>query len=249
MCAVAAVVLLLNSAVASPGGQSRQPFFPVGVVDDRQGLSDGAAGLSELATLRFNVVARRDSTADGAPGIRVHVVPSTGTGIPQELGPVTIVGVETVAVRSDSRASQVRRQAWVAIGRGARGVIFDGWTTLRQNPDALAAAAAFADVVTRNAALFAPLNPSTRPVQTDPSADLFARFLESADAMVLVAASLSDSAQRVTLTFSPETPEAIWQNMETGGAVNFVAGPEGPTYSRTFSAHEVVVLMIRKQYK
>jgi hypothetical protein len=44
-------------------------------------------------------------------------------------------------------------------------------------------------------------------------------------------------------------PEAIWQNMESGAAVNFVAGPEGPIYSRTFTPHDVVVLMIRKQYK
>ena len=67
--------------------------------------------------------------------------------------------------------------------------------------------------------------------------------------MLLVAANLTDSVQRVTLKFASDTPEAIWQNMELGGAVNFVAGPEGPIYSRTFTPHDVVVLMIRKQYK
>ena len=76
-----------------------------------------------------------------------------------------------------------------------------------------------------------------------------ARFLESAAALVLVAVNLTPSVHRATMTFSHEMPEAIWQNMETGGAVNFVASADGPTYSRTFTPHDVVVLMIRKQYK
>ena len=53
----------------------------------------------------------------------------------------------------------------------------------------------------------------------------------------------------MTLTFPPAVPEAVWQNMLTGSAVNFVAGPTGPIYQRTFAAHDVLVLMIRKRWK
>ena len=54
---------------------------------------------------------------------------------------------------------------------------------------------------------------------------------------------------QVTFTFPPEVPEAVWQNMLSGGSVNFVAGPTGPFYEHTVPAHDVLVLMIRKRWK
>ena len=72
------------------------------------------------------------------------------------------------------------------------------------------------------------------------------RFLESADAVLLIGINHSASPQKVTMTFSRDTPEAIWQNMETGAAVNFVAGPDGPAYTYTFGPRDVLVLMIKK---
>ena len=51
------------------------------------------------------------------------------------------------------------------------------------------------------------------------------------------------------MTFSRDTPEAIWQNMETGASVNFVAGPDGPTYTHSFAPRDVLVLMIRKSLR
>jgi hypothetical protein len=48
------------------------------------------------------------------------------------------------------------------------------------------------------------------------------------------------------MTFAPDTQEAIWQNMETGSAVNFVAGPDGPTHTYWFRPRDALVLMIRK---
>jgi hypothetical protein len=75
------------------------------------------------------------------------------------------------------------------------------------------------------------------------------RFLESADALLLIAINHADTPQRVTMTFAPDVPEAIWQNMETGASVNFVAGPSGPTYTYAFAPRDVVVLMIRKKYR
>ena len=75
------------------------------------------------------------------------------------------------------------------------------------------------------------------------------RFLESADALLLIAINHADTPHRVTMTFTPDMPEAIWQNMETGASVNFVAGASGPAYTYAFAPRDVVVLMIRKKYK
>jgi hypothetical protein len=73
-----------------------------------------------------------------------------------------------------------------------------------------------------------------------------ATFLESADVLMLIAINHGDASARVTMSFTPDTQEAIWQNMETGGAVNFVASATGPTYTHTFAGYETMVLMIRK---
>jgi len=245
-----ATAALVAFAVTGVGAQRvQQPFVPVGIVDDRPG-GLGRAEIAELRTLRFTIVASRDRAADLPSALRARLVPGPDGDPAAPLPPITIDGVAIVSVRKDTTASEVRRDAWMLVGRGYRGVIFDGWTTLQGNPAAFQAAAGFADVVTRNAALFAPLRASAREVRVDvPSTDIFARFVESPAAMVLVAANLKDSTERATFTFTPDTPEAIWQNMESGAAVNFIAGPGGPTYARTFPPHDVMVLAIRKQYK
>jgi hypothetical protein len=51
------------------------------------------------------------------------------------------------------------------------------------------------------------------------------------------------------MTFTPDTPEAIWQNMENGAAVQFVQGPEGPTYRHTFPPRDVMVLVRGKRLR
>ena len=76
-----------------------------------------------------------------------------------------------------------------------------------------------------------------------------ARFLESSDAIVLIAINHGDNAERVTFRFGPDVPEAIWQNMETGAAVNFVQGPDGPSYAHTFGARDVMVLVRGKRLR
>ena len=75
------------------------------------------------------------------------------------------------------------------------------------------------------------------------------RFLESSNVLMLIGLNYSDTSQRVTMTFSPETQEAIWQNMETGAGVNFIAGPDGPIYSYWFRPRDALVLMIRKDVR
>jgi hypothetical protein len=76
-----------------------------------------------------------------------------------------------------------------------------------------------------------------------------ARFLESAEAWLLVAINHADTPQTVTLAFAPDVPEAIWQNMETGAAVHFVQGPEGPTYRHQFAARDVMLLVRGKRLR
>jgi hypothetical protein len=75
------------------------------------------------------------------------------------------------------------------------------------------------------------------------------RFLESSNVLLLIGINHADTSQRVTMTFTPDTQEAIWQNMETGAGVNFIAGPEGPTYSYWFRPHDALVLLIRKDLR
>jgi beta-galactosidase len=76
-----------------------------------------------------------------------------------------------------------------------------------------------------------------------------ARFLESADAMLLIAINHGDTPQRVTLQFGPDVPEAIWQNMESGASVNFVQGASGPRYAHSFGARDVMVLVRGKRLR
>jgi hypothetical protein len=76
-----------------------------------------------------------------------------------------------------------------------------------------------------------------------------ARFLESADAMLFVAINHGSTPRKVTFTFGPDVPEAIWQNMESGAAVNFVQGAEGPTYTRMLAGRDVMVLVRGKRLR
>jgi Beta-galactosidase len=117
----------------------------------------------------------------------------------------------------------------------AGGVVLSGSTpaqTGRQIAEVVAGAGVRPDVRIEGA---------SGPVET--------RFLESSDVFLLVGLNYADAPQRVTLTFTPDTQEAIWQNMETGAAINFVAGPEGPTYTYTFAPRDALVLMIRKSVR
>jgi Beta-galactosidase len=86
-------------------------------------------------------------------------------------------------------------------------------------------------------------------VRVENGTQIETRFLESPDVLMLIAINHSDRAQRVTLRFTPDTQEAIWQNMETGANVNFVAGPDGPIHTSSFAPRGTLVLMIRKDLR
>lgn len=75
------------------------------------------------------------------------------------------------------------------------------------------------------------------------------RFLESSNVLMLIGINHTQASQKVTMTFAPDTQEAIWQNMETGAGVNFIAGPDGPTYTYWFRPRDALVLMIRKDLR
>jgi beta-galactosidase len=76
-----------------------------------------------------------------------------------------------------------------------------------------------------------------------------ARFLESAGAMLLIAINHADTPQKVTFAFGPDVPEAIWQNMESGAAVNFVQSAAGPTYAHAFGPRDAMVLVRGKRLR
>ena len=243
-----------EAGAAPPQLQERAGFVPVGVQyrpdpDPVRRRTD----LEEMRRLRFNVVVLVETTE--SPGIELASIDRLLSGAADTR--VSIPSLATIRVTSGMPAAALRRDAWYLLGLGHRAIVFDDWPALRGNTDALAAAAEFAEHVTRNGALYAPLRPRPpKPEAPDVTLagnddrNVSARFLESGDALVLVVTgSAFDRPREITMTFSAEMPEAIWQNMLTGGAVNFVAGPTGPTYTRTLEPNGVLVLMIRTRWR
>lgn len=145
---------------------------------------------------------------------------------------------------------QGRKALWSAIARGWRGFGFldpDGPVS----PEVLALGET-AGVITRNAALFAPLEPRQLregEVTVSEGGRISVYILESADAIVIIGINHGTEVRKVTMTFPPEIPEAIWQNMEEGVAVQFVMGGRGPSLDHTFAPEDVLVLAIRKKLR
>ena len=155
-----------------------------------------------------------------------------------------------IAVRTGG-APDARLAMWSALARGERYLSFAGG----EDPltPAVMSLGETAGVVTRNQALFAPLRPRAAGVLqvtgADPSPAVEVRLLESGDALMIIGVNHAPRPQKVTIAFSPEMPEAIWQNLETGTAVNFVMGKTGPTFDYTFGPRDALVLMIRKKLR
>lgn len=244
----------LTAALAPPAAVPAQPadFFPVGVA--YQPDADPTArrlALEEIRRLRFNVVALSERNEAG--DTEVALVDRLLGGAADAR--TRLAGLIAIPPRDRGTAAAVTLAAWYAVAMGARGIVFGTWSELQQSPEGLTAAVEFADHMSRNAALYTQLRPrvaagtaaDVRVKDNDPR--ISARFLESDAALVLIATNHGAAAVDATLTFPPDTQEAIWTNMLTGVAVNFVAGPEGPFYTRTFAPQEVVVLMILKRLK
>jgi len=146
---------------------------------------------------------------------------------------------------------EARFRLWNAIADGQRGISFDDGAN-GASVERLAVGE-IAGVVTRNQALFGPLRPRA-PAAADAAVDggdgtVVVRILESPDAMVIVALNPATKPQKVTLKFSPDIPEAIWQNIEEGVSVNFVMGKDGPFFTHLFAPRDVLVLTIRKKLR
>jgi hypothetical protein len=200
----------------------------------------------------FNVVA---APADGTqPRATLTRVDRPSMGGPPASVVVQASDLGVIRITAATTAEDVRETAWTLLARGSRGVIFDGWVELQQNASALAEASAFARTITSNMALYAPLRHVERTgaraiTLKGDDGSVEAHWLESAEALVLVAVNHGARPREVVFTFPPDVPEAVWQNMLSGASVNFVAGPTGPFYEQTMPAHDVLVLMIRKRWK
>ena len=249
---LSALTILLYLAATAPGTPAMQEtldFVPVGV---RYDLDPDPArrrtDLGNMRRLRFTVVVPGEPTQGLAPIDRLIA----GARDSSITIPASDIGVVPINERTDAEA--VREAAWTRLATGARAVIFDDWKALQNNDGALAEAAAFAETLARNPVLYAPLrrvdSTGDRAFTIDGGENTVeAHWLESPDALLLIAVNHAVEPRDVTITFAPAIPEAIWQNMLAGSAVNFVAGPKGPVYTRTFAARDVLVLMIRKRWK
>lgn len=240
--AEASLALALAAAVSAATAVDAQlrDFVPVGVVyPSGEDAARERRDLEEMRRLRFNVIARgRDTT----PLLFIDRL-LAGAPFPGLPDP----GLRTAHISTRSSPGGITVRAWNALAHGSRAIVFDDWAVLQDNPDALSAAAAFADAVTRNAGLYANLQPSsgTGPApRVEGGPEVHAHLLRSRDALVLFAINHSEAAQTATIRFAPGVPEAIWRNLLTGAAVNFVTTARGVEYPRTFKPLEVVLLVI-----
>ena len=247
---VALAVALALAGMAVPPQFHPGEIFAVGALIAGTADADApTATLREMQQAHFTIVDARTPGAERPP--RLLLIDRLLARTQDARWTPSDPGVRIVAVNPSDSPALLAARAWRALGTGASAIVFDDWRRLRDQPDLLTAASAFAGEVTRNAPLYSRLRPRSRPgeMQIDgASAEFLATFLESPDALVLLA--INDAAPRqVTFTFSADVPEAIWQNMLGGGAVNFVAGRSGPTYTRAFAGHDVLLLMIRKRWR
>jgi hypothetical protein len=157
-------------------------------------------------------------------------------------------------VGSSATARDLRLWGWAALLRGARAIGYCAWSDLvdeRGAPNARGRAAGeFAGVVSRNPALFAPLRPRARDGAsgvrvTGAAGEIEAGFLESRDALLLIAVNHASAPQEATLEFVPGTKQEFWQNMETGDMVSLAKTQDAPVLAHGFAARDVLVLMIR----
>ena len=248
---LALLTLCLGVSVQKPVPEL--DFVPVGVrYVDGQDRSRRDSDVESIRRARFNVIAAAPDPQQLTTAITR--VDGARLAAPAQALAIRSSDLGNVPVSAATAAADIREAAWTILASGARGVIFDDWAELQQNAAAFAEASAFAETIARNMALYAPLR---RVESTGPRAititgsrdNVEAHWLESEDAMLLVAVNHAAEPRSVTLTFPAQIPEAVWQNMLSGASVNFVAGPTGPFYEYAFPARDVLVLMIRKRWK
>ena len=191
-------------------------------------------GTNALAGNFFDYVRRRFERRPGVLAVRPEVSAPDNR-------PTISIGKGGLALRA------ARFAFWSEVASGRRSFDVAG-TEDSLTADVLAFGNTIG-VVTRNEALFAPLQPrSAQPAGLSISGNpgVRVRILESAQAILIVALNAAEEVRKVSITLPPDIPEAIWQNMEHGNSVHFVTGPSGPVLEHTFRPEDVLVLAIRK---
>jgi hypothetical protein len=229
-------LLAVERAIAAAGGAGLKVRVKITTDKHPEWATTAAAATEFLDYIRRRVILQRAvfsveaaSSVDNLPHERIRI----GAGA----GAVSL--------------AEARFRLWQAVAEGQRGISFDDGAN-GASVERLAIGE-IAGVITRNQALFGPLRPRV-PSAADAAVEggdgsVAVRILESPDAMVIVALNPAATAQKVTMKFSPEIPEAIWQNIEEGVAVNFVMGKDGPFLAHAFAPRDVLVLTIRKKLR
>ena len=196
-------------------------------------------GTNALAGTFYEYVQKRVSVHPAVVGVNLQ-----GTNPP---GPARLATVGSGAGLLTMR--QARVALWAAIAGGSRVFGFAGPTAPISAE--ILALGEVAGVVTRNAALFSPLRPRPTPPGsvTVKGGLVSVDILDSANAIAIIAINRSSEVRKVTIAFPPDTPEAIWQNMEAGNAVHFVMSVTGPVLEHTFAAEDVLVLAISRKLR
>jgi hypothetical protein len=213
------------------------------------------------ADLRVMVVAYTDTAPTWAAADRdgaARFVSYVSKRLSLQANVLAVTGTARVSDALPSRIEvgaggglDARLAMWSELAGGARYLAFAG----KERPlsPAILSLGETAGVVTRNQALFAPLRPRTGGVLRISGADsksrVEIRLLESPDAIVIIGLNPDAAPRKVTIAFSPEMPEAIWQNLETGTSVSFIMTKEGPSFEHLFGPRDALVLMIRKRLR
>jgi hypothetical protein len=221
-------------------------LFPIGV------WYDGPVLRRELQSIRasgFNTV------WGGLDGFAELVVQAQAVGL-SVIGRLDPQG--ELHVGPSATPQDLRVWGWTAMLRGARAIGYYAWRDLVDERGVATArgkaAGDFAGIVSRNPALFAPLrmpaagagDPARDVRISGVAGEVEAGFLESRDALLLIAVNHAASPQGATMTFAPGTKQEFWQNMETGDMVSFTMD-DSPSLTHAFAARDVLVLMIRKR--
>ena len=214
------------------------------------------AAARDLSVVVQVLISRPPAWAKGDPAaahrfvdaIRARVSAVRGVVRVEPEGPAE--GTRIDLLPGPSGFARSRLAFWTAVARGEKLVtLMDPAGGVGQD---LLAFAETAGVVTRNEALFAPLRPrphGVRQVSAGGGASVEVRLLESRDVIMIIGLNRAAAPRTVRITFEPDIPEAIWQNLETGATVNFVMTKEGPVLETPLGAHDALVLMTGRKLR
>ena len=243
---MAAIAIAVLTAVLAPQPLAA-PELLIGVAYSAPATVPDAVVTSDLREMRragYNIVfvedpRSRDRLGEAAIAERIPIIDA----VPDESVRVK-VGSGPVAV------AEARLAFWDAIAGGTRSVVFEA--AGRRFTQELRALGESAGIITRNQALFMPMRPrasGVRSIEGEGAGVVDVKMMESRDALMIIAISRAPLPRAVTITFLPEIPEAIWQNMESGTSIDFVMGKAGPVFDHTFAPRDALVLMIRKRFR